>query len=486
LQTGLDACPGCGAARPDFRPNGGKIQTVRDVPHDGHPVLVRFRRQCYRCLRCGKSAQQPLPGVDRGRKLTRRLVELAEREAFDRSSTFISTARRLGLNDRTVRNIFTERALRLESSSRVETKPRMGFDGVYVGGKERCVVTDLDTGRFVEILPECNYEALLKFLVLLPERDRVEVAAADMCPYIARALRRGLPSATRVVDTFHVQWLANKEMNAILRRSRVKVRNKTGRQCADAQEGAKKVARTRFLLNRRRGRLTEREVEELLKWRKEVPVLDTAYKLKEGFLNVWLSPDRAHAEAMYDRWELRAQKLLPKAFRKLRASMRKLRWEIFNYFDTGRATNACTEARNNVVKTLQRAGRGYDFHVLRAKLLYGPEETGQGITARRPRKPKARRAPRPANPRANGERLRLAYEKRQGAGLPHRPVPNAEWLRRFAHLLASETVSETTSPISARKDRNGTGVQKHLFPEPRRATPQPARQPSTGQQQLFQ
>lgn len=485
LLTVLDACPNCGSFWPDFRPNGGKVQSVRDVPHDGHPVLVRFRRQRYRCLNCGRSAQQPIPGVDRGRKLTRRLVELAEREAFDGSSTFVSAARRLGLSDRSVRNIFTERALRLERAARIETPKHMGLDGVFVGDRERCVVTDLDTGRLVDILPECRYESLVKFLLLLPDCERVGVVAADQCPYIGRAVRRALPGACRVIDTFHIQWLANKEMHVALRNSRVKVRNRSGRRCEDARDGARRVARTKFLLNKRRGRLTEAEVEELHRWRKDVPALNTIYKLKEGFLNVWLAEDRACAEAIYDRWERRAVALSPKAFRKLRALVRKRREEIFNYFDTGRATNACTEARNNVIKTLNRAGRGYNFHVLRAKLLYGPAVTGQGSAIRRPRKPKVRRAPGPASPEANCERLKAAYEGLLKESLPSKPAPNAEWLRRFGHLLDPEAGRAPTSS-SAAKDAGGRAVgQQQLFPERRQTSSRRVRNKVVVQQQLF-
>jgi hypothetical protein len=188
-----------------------------------------------------------------------------------------------------------------------------------------------------------------------------------------------------------------------------------------------KVYRTRFLLNRRRGRLTPEEVAELHKWRKQVPVLDTAYSLKEGFLNVWLAEDRAQAEEMYNRWEARAEEEMPKAFRVLRTSVRRWREEIFNYFDYGRATNACTEALNNTVKTLQRLGRGYKFPVIRAKLLHGPDIVGVKVATRRSGRPRARRAERPVNPDANSERLRVAYEEQLEYGLP----PSGAWIERF-------------------------------------------------------
>ena len=45
------------------------------------------------------------------------------------------------------------------------------------------------------------------------------------------------------------------------------------------------------------------------------------------------------------------------------------RTEIFNYFDN-RYTNAITESLNRVSKEISAIGRGYNFKVLRAKILY--------------------------------------------------------------------------------------------------------------------
>src|ERR1051326_2043305 len=101
LTTVLTSCPHCGTASPDFKRNGTKPQSVRDVPHAGRPILIRFRRQRYLCLRCRKTSQQPLSGVARGRKLTRRLIEQTEKEAFHVQSTFTAVAKRLGVSERT-------------------------------------------------------------------------------------------------------------------------------------------------------------------------------------------------------------------------------------------------------------------------------------------------------------------------------------------------------------------------------------------------
>ena len=56
--------------------------------------------------------------------------------------------------------------------------------------------------------------------------------------------------------------------------------------------------------------------------------------------------------------------------------------EIFNYFDY-RYTNAFTECFNGIIKKMNRAGNGYSFEVLRAKMLYGTAATNHKRYARR-------------------------------------------------------------------------------------------------------
>ncbi|MDE6677593.1 MAG: transposase [Ruminococcus sp.] len=51
--------------------------------------------------------------------------------------------------------------------------------------------------------------------------------------------------------------------------------------------------------------------------------------------------------------------------------------EIFNYFNN-RYTNAQTDSLNNVIREIDRAGRGYIFPMLRAKVLYRHITTKKG------------------------------------------------------------------------------------------------------------
>lgn len=461
LLTEPDACQNCGAPSTSLKCNGTKPQSVRDMPHGGKPVLIRLHRQRYLCRVCGKTTQQPLAGVDSRRRLTRRLVEHIEKESFDTRSSFVAVAARLGVSERTVRNVFSERAVKLSQTPHVRAPLRLGIDGVYVGRKERCILTDLDSGRILEILPDRNYVTVSKFLATMPDRRRVEAVSMDMCRGFALAARRWLPQAAVVIDTFHVQRMANQQLVAVFRNHVQNSMVKKLRKKKSAHAGRRKVARTRFLLTRRRGRLSEAEVEELREWRQEFPILNTAYKLKECFLHIWHSETRKEAERRYDTWSWRVEKLMPSAFHHLRRTVQRWRELIFNYFDHLGVTNACTEGLNNTVKTLQRMGHGYGFHVLRAKLLYREIVTGRAHV-RRAKRAVSRRAPRPVNPQSNVERLKSAYEAWLNRLLPP-PSATSTWLRRFGHLQEQPAARTYVFARPRRAKKPNASEQHPLF-----------------------
>ena len=63
-----------------------------------------------------------------------------------------------------------------------------------------------------------------------------------------------------------------------------------------------------------------------------------------------------------------------KEFKEIRKTFNNNKTEIFNYFDKP-FTNAYTESVNNIIKAVEKEGKGYSFDVLRAKVLYGTEAT---------------------------------------------------------------------------------------------------------------
>lgn len=425
-------CPACGSDPQALQRFGRQRHVVRDAPVRGKRVRIYFNAQRFRCSTCGRFSQQPLPGVDERRRATERLIRYVERESLKRP--FLAVAEEVGLSPNTVRSIFTDFAERCAGTIRFETPRRLGIDEVYVARTARCILTDLCERRVVELLPKRDIVTVSRYLVQMPDKERVEVVAMDMWRPYHTAVRKMLPRAEVVIDTYHVQRMANQAVMAVLRRIRRGLNSKDRRERMF----------DRFVLLTRGYRLTPAQKKTLGKWKEKNPEAGLAYELKEEFLDLWNLSERAVAEARYRRWSAKIPHGLEYAFGEITTAVKNWGREIFNYFDH-RVTNAFTESANNVVKAMQRQGRTYSYEIIRAKLLYGggiskrrdtapgeaKEETVAGDVARRRR---ARRAPSPHSPASVVRRLRIAREAQDQLAKLLRE--EGRWHERFKDHLA--------------------------------------------------
>ena len=120
-------------------------------------------------------------------------------------------------------------------------------------------------------------------------------------------------------------------------------------------------------------------VDKLCEWLKEYPLLEKAYGLKEQFRMIYNYPERAFAEYAFDDWCAAITPDLPE-FESLRDTFQQRREHILNYFDA-KYTNAYTESANNIIKGVEKQGKGYDFDTLKKIVLF---------SCRNPRDPNAK------------------------------------------------------------------------------------------------
>ena len=126
----------------------------------------------------------------------------------------------------------------------------------------------------------------------------------------------------------------------------------------------------RFLFLTGGENLTPRQLKQLDTLLEAYPQFKTPYYLKEAFRNIYqFAETREEAEQMYADWVQETEDEGCHAFDGFISTVGNWYTEIFNYYDN-RYTNAQTESLNNVIREVDRAGRGYTFPVLRAKILY--------------------------------------------------------------------------------------------------------------------
>lgn len=331
--------------------------TFMDIPVRNHRVGIHIERQRYRCLECGATFWEDLPEMHTVHRATNRLVEFIRGESLKR--TFTSIADDVGISEPVVRRIFKEHVAELEAKHIFEIPRWIGVDEKHILSTPRFIITNIEERSIIDILPKRTADVISAYFMKMKGKRNIEWVTMDMWSGYRSVVRKLIPDARIVVDKYHVLQEVNRALD--------QVRIAIGRTLTDSQK--KRLMRSRFLLLKRKHRLTEEEVIKRDQWLSNFPILHDAYWLKEWFYDFWDCQSRKEAEEQFAIWEQLVPPSVAPYFEKISTSMHNWGEDIFNYFDCG-LTNAYTESLNAVIGATNIKGRGYSFEALRAKILF--------------------------------------------------------------------------------------------------------------------
>ncbi|WP_214720682.1 ISL3 family transposase [Exiguobacterium sp. s192] len=350
------ACPmGC---YPDFYNYGRKKQLYMDTTMHNKRVGITVDRRRYRCKQCNYTFWEELPDMDDVRFMTSRLVHYIRNASLKR--TFTSIAEEIGIDEKTVRNIFRDYVTELEAETQFETPKWLGLDEIHILKKPRFVVTNIKHRTVVDILRNRELGTVTPYLASLPDRERIEYVTIDMWNPYRTAVNQVLPQATIVIDKFHVVKKANEALEKFRRSHKKDLPTKQRRQ----------LMRDRWVLLSRKRDLTPQDIFLLETWTMNFPMLAEAYELKEELFDIWDLDKRVEAYHRFHSWKQKIPKELKPHFQEILTASENWEEEFFAYFDSPKLTNAYTEGLNSLIRQVNRMGRGYSFEALRAKILF--------------------------------------------------------------------------------------------------------------------
>lgn len=350
-------CPKCGTVANLYK-HGRKKQLFFDLPMHAKRVGIIVKRQRYKCKECGSTFFESLPDMDDNRSVTKRLIDWIQEASLEK--TFTSVAEEIGIDEKTVRNIFNDYVTELEAQTDFCTPKWLGIDEVDLLKNYRCVITDVENKSVIDILRKRNKDTVISYLSKLQDIDKIDLVAMDMWNPYKSAVNSVIPHAKIVIDKFHVVKLANEALEKIRKANRQNVSAKERRQ----------LMRDRYVLLTRSKDLTAFDDQiKLQVWTQNFPLLGQAYELKEQFFDIYEAESINDAYKLYQNWHLSVPKELMTYFEDLIKAMNNWEEEIFNYFNHP-ITNAYTESLNRLIKTMNHVGRGYSFEALRAKILF--------------------------------------------------------------------------------------------------------------------
>lgn len=350
-------CPKCGII-PNLYKHGKKEQLFFDLPMHAKRVGLIIKRQRYKCRECNETFFENLPDMDVSRSVTNRLINWIQEASLDK--TFTSVAEEIGIDEKTVRNIFNDYVAELEAQTNFRTPKWLGIDEVHLLKNYRCVITDVENKSVIDVLRKRNKDMVISYLSNLPDIDKIELVAMDMWNPYKSAVNSVIPHAKIVIDKFHVVKLANEALEKIRKANRENVSAKERRQ----------LMRDRYVLLKRRKDLNDFDDQiKLQVWTDMFPLLGQAYELKEQFFDIYEANSVNEAYELYQNWLSNVPTELMIYFEDLIKAVNNWEEEIFNYFNSP-ITNAYTESLNRLIKTMNHIGRGYSFEALRAKILF--------------------------------------------------------------------------------------------------------------------
>ena len=345
-----------------FSIHSSKERQLFDIPIHGKPVVLILKHNRYKCPCCNKTFYQPFHAIERNDKVTLRLKHYIQQQSLRKP--FLEVGYDCGLSHTSVRKYFKEEIARLDAERNIKAPRVLGIDEAHLNKKMRGVFTDTENNKLLEIT-EDNLKRTVKHTIQNMEGyEDIEVVTIDMWSGYRYACRELIPKATVVVDKFHVIQYANNALDKVRKELKHSL-------CKDR---TRILRNDRWVLLKNKEDLSDKDIILRDTWFEEFPELGIAYWLKETMRDIYIeSKDRYEAYQRFYEWECRIPDDF-KAFKDLQNTYNNNKQEIFNYF-LQPYTNAYTESINNVIKSIEKAGKGYSYEVLRAKVLYGTNAT---------------------------------------------------------------------------------------------------------------
>lgn len=396
-----EGCSNCGST--NLKLDGkGRRRLVHDVMRNNNRVDIALIPPRMVCCDCGCRFMPGIDGIMPRKQMTLRLEQYLRKEVFTQRFTVLEEIS--GFSRQHIARLLDEEYQKIEDARRqnpVEAPRVLGIDEKHIQNLMRGTLTNIETGRLLDMLPNNKQETMENAIRRFKDWDtNIEVVTMDMSGSYSSWLPKLLPNATLVVDKFHVIQDINRKVTA----SRSKLyahRKKKIEAIKDPEKRAHQAAILRLVQHNRRlfnfsmarlsrtnGRGLERMATIIDNFGEYKMLHDLRYTLEY----MYQQTTREDAEKVWDEW----MELLPPATEKeykewcdmydfpedlfkeftsfKERGFQKFKPYILNYFnsESTRFTNATTEGLNSLINEINIEGGGYSFDHLRAKALYAP------------------------------------------------------------------------------------------------------------------
>lgn len=342
----LEVCPKC--AQPSKVIYDRRWATIKDEPIRGKGIFLKIRKRRFYCKPCNKPFTEPIPGIAKSARTTRRfkqsLLWACEnfsdmkkvRKAYRCSNNMLYKSRyeELHRKDRERKTQVWPKTIGLDEHAWKRSKR-------YGGTQYVTMVVDHGNRKLAELVEGKSVSELKASLEHIAGRERVQHVTLDLADPYASFTKEFFPNAKLVADKFHVLRL----LTPVINRYRKEV------------TGDKRSLPIRRLLLCNGSKLDKFVRLQLQWWLEDHKVLKEVYLAKESLHRIYrIKGHRRASRALTKLTDELAKSEVPE-LKTLRKTLMKWRDPILNYHRT-RLTNARVEGYNNVAKTIKKRAYG--------------------------------------------------------------------------------------------------------------------------------
>lgn len=318
-----------------------RVIWVSGTPIGTHPVRICVRCACF--AKSGRTARNrkkdkdggktepferlvraPLPDIVPGHRITCQLLDHIRVRGVTQS--IVEVTRETGVSASVVERLVTPIRHAFVERYRPEAPRWLALDEVHFGHKKFTVLSDAETQRIIDLLPDARQETVEAALRRLGNLGRVEAAVCDLFAAYLAALATVLPKVPVVADRWHVQKLATEafdEVRSAIFKQPVKKGDFVGRA----------LRQNSGLLNTPRHKLSPADRKLLGLLLLAEPTLNIAYKLAKDFYGLYAITSKRAAEDYFDRWTHSIPPELDGVLGRLARTINQNRAIIFRYWD---------------------------------------------------------------------------------------------------------------------------------------------------------
>jgi len=333
----------------------------KDVNLASRSCFIEVDLRRFECQTCSITFTESLSFADPYRKYTNRFEEAVYECCRETTATY--TARKFGISDKTVNDIYHSKVEKRQLQSAFQAVYEIGIDEIAMHKGHQdfvLIITDLTNKRVLDVLPD-KKKATLKSCVRNWDanfKSNIASVAVDLWGPYRSVIEDLLPGAVVVADRFHVMQNLNKALDT----TRKKARRES--DSPETWKGAK------YAVLKNPENLTS-EQKIILEWvLKESPNLKACYELREDFRAIFnTSTCRTSAKYNMYRWMLRIMRSEQSEYYRFLKTL--LNWgdNILNYFIKG-LSSGFVEGVNNKIKLIKRKAFGFqNFENFRTKII---------------------------------------------------------------------------------------------------------------------